>query len=52
MVDPELESMYRGQKSVIFPGAMTIPPACFPTFLAIPSNLKEISMISETSSSF
>ena len=52
MVEPELESMYRGQKSVIFPGAMTIPPACFPTFLAIPSNLKEISMISETSSSF
>ena len=43
--------MYIGQKSVIFPGAMTIPPACLPTFLTIPSNLKDISIISDTSSS-
>ena len=45
-------STYTGQKSEILPGAITTPPACFPTFLAIPSSLYDRFTISLTSSSF
>ena len=36
----------------MLPGAITTPPACLPTFLAIPSNLYERLTISLTSESF
>ena len=51
IVESDCGSKYVGQKSAMDPGAITIPPACFPTFLAIPSSLKAKSMISETSAS-
>ena len=52
MIESEDRSTYTGQKSEILPGAITTPPACFPTFLAIPSSLYARSTISLTSSSF
>ena len=36
----------------MLPGAITTPPACFPTFLAIPSSLYDKLTISLTSVSF
>ena len=36
----------------MLPGAITTPPACLPTFLAIPSSLYDRFTISLTSSSF
>ena len=52
IIDEDCLSLYIGQKSEILPGAITTPPACLPTFLAIPSNLYAKSTISLTSGSF
>ena len=47
-----VSSQYTGQKSVSWVGAITTPPACFPTLRVMPSNLKAISIISPASASF
>ena len=52
ITDEDWRSTYTGQKSEMLPGAITTPPACLPTFLAIPSNLYDKSTISLTSESF
>ena len=52
MIEDDCRSLYIGQKSDKLPGAITTPPACLPTFLAMPSNLYAKSTTSLTSESF